>query len=113
MESAQTMTEKNKNTLGKRKKPDRDAVLTSDRDESLCNYDDWATRGGLVKTDWTQAPFSSSYRNYDATACVWSASACKSSCNDYTLKSQSGDGGGDGWLNEELDSSSEESLKWV
>ncbi|XP_047331924.1 uncharacterized protein LOC124935539 [Impatiens glandulifera] len=35
MESAQTMTEKNKNTLGKRKKPDRDAVLTSDRDERL------------------------------------------------------------------------------
>ncbi|XP_047338181.1 probable xyloglucan endotransglucosylase/hydrolase protein 23 [Impatiens glandulifera] len=81
---------------------------------SLWNADDWATRGGLVKTDWTQAPFSSSYRNYnDATACVWSASAAKSSCNDNTLKSQSGDGGGDGWLYEELDSSNEERLKWV
>jgi len=24
---------------------------------SLWNADDWATRGGLVKTDWSQAPF--------------------------------------------------------
>jgi hypothetical protein len=24
---------------------------------SLWNADDWATRGGFVKTDWTQAPF--------------------------------------------------------
>ena len=27
---------------------------------SLWNADDWATRGGLVKTDWTQAPFTAS-----------------------------------------------------
>ncbi|XP_034203561.1 uncharacterized protein LOC117618041 [Prunus dulcis] len=26
--------------------------------------DDWATRGGLVKTDWTQALFTASYRNF-------------------------------------------------
>ncbi|BBG99758.1 xyloglucan endotransglycosylase 6 [Prunus dulcis] len=31
---------------------------------SLWNADDWATRGGLVKTDWTQAPFTASYRNF-------------------------------------------------
>ncbi|CAN6547236.1 unnamed protein product [Malus baccata var. baccata] len=27
---------------------------------SLWNADDWATRGGLVKTDWSQAPFAAS-----------------------------------------------------
>ncbi|KAK7853068.1 xyloglucan endotransglucosylase/hydrolase 2 [Quercus suber] len=44
---------------------------------SLWNADDWATRGGLVKTDWTKAPFTASYRNFKANACVWSSeSAC-------------------------------------
>ncbi|KAI4305752.1 hypothetical protein L6164_029099 [Bauhinia variegata] len=44
---------------------------------SLWNADDWATRGGLVKTNWTQAPFSASFRNFKANACVWSsASSC-------------------------------------
>jgi len=28
--------------------------------------DDWATRGGFVKTDWTNAPFTASYRNFNA-----------------------------------------------
>ncbi|KAJ6408031.1 hypothetical protein OIU84_011357 [Salix udensis] len=31
---------------------------------SLWNADDWATRGGLVKADWSQAPFTASYRNF-------------------------------------------------
>ncbi|RZB55407.1 putative xyloglucan endotransglucosylase/hydrolase protein 23 [Glycine soja] len=35
---------------------------------SLWNLDDWATRGGLVKTDWSQAPFTASYRNFNAQA---------------------------------------------
>ncbi|RRT45123.1 hypothetical protein B296_00035562, partial [Ensete ventricosum] len=33
---------------------------------SLWNADDWATRGGLVKTDWSQAPFTASYRSFRA-----------------------------------------------
>jgi len=33
---------------------------------SLWNADDWATRGGLVKTDWANAPFTASYRNFNA-----------------------------------------------
>ena len=57
---------------------------------SLWNADDWATRGGLVKTDWTQAPFTASYRNFKAEA-----------SNNGT------------WLTEELDSTSQERLKWV
>ncbi|KAG5231901.1 brassinosteroid-regulated family protein [Salix suchowensis] len=45
---------------------------------SLWNADDWATRGGLVKTDWTKAPFTAYYRNFRASACTWSygASSC-------------------------------------
>ncbi|KAM7508411.1 hypothetical protein LguiA_018864 [Lonicera macranthoides] len=57
---------------------------------SLWNADDWATRGGLVKTDWTQAPFTASYRNFKA----------ESSKNGA-------------WLTEELDSTSRARLKWV
>ncbi|XP_039163924.1 probable xyloglucan endotransglucosylase/hydrolase protein 23 [Eucalyptus grandis] len=74
---------------------------------SLWNADDWATRGGLVKTDWTQAPFTASYRNFNAdNACVWSSGS--SSC---TSSSSSSDG--NAWLAEELDSTSQERLKWV
>ncbi|KAF2305380.1 hypothetical protein GH714_004511 [Hevea brasiliensis] len=42
---------------------------------SLWNADQWATRGGLVKTDWSKAPFTAYYRNFNANACVWSSSA--------------------------------------
>ncbi|OAY31467.1 probable xyloglucan endotransglucosylase/hydrolase protein 23 [Manihot esculenta] len=67
---------------------------------SLWNADDWATRHGLVKTDWTQAPFTASFRNFKANACVWSNGA--SSC-----------GANSSWISEELDSTSQERLKWV
>ncbi|XP_015070689.1 probable xyloglucan endotransglucosylase/hydrolase protein 23 isoform X7 [Solanum pennellii] len=72
---------------------------------SLWNADDWATRGGLVKTDWSQAPFSASYRNFSANACIPNSSSSCSS-NSATLTSNS-------WLNEELDNTSQERLKWV
>ncbi|KAG5616598.1 hypothetical protein H5410_016422 [Solanum commersonii] len=72
---------------------------------SLWNADDWATRGGLVKTDWSQAPFSASYRNFNANACIPSS---PSSCNSNTTTSTS-----NSWLNEELDNTSQERLKWV
>ncbi|XP_048503391.1 xyloglucan endotransglucosylase protein 1 isoform X1 [Beta vulgaris subsp. vulgaris] len=32
---------------------------------SLWEADDWATQGGLVKTDWSKAPFTAYYRNYN------------------------------------------------
>ncbi|KAL3363024.1 hypothetical protein AABB24_012363 [Solanum stoloniferum] len=33
---------------------------------SLWNAEEWATRGGLVRTDWSKAPFIASYRNFNA-----------------------------------------------
>lgn len=80
---------------------------------SLWNADDWATRGGLVKTDWSKAPFTASYRNFNAiTACVWSfgASSCTSTSG---TSSNSATPTRNSWLSQELDSSSEGRLKWV
>ncbi|KAF7006002.1 hypothetical protein CFC21_021073 [Triticum aestivum] len=37
---------------------------------SIWNAEDWATQGGRVKTDWSQAPFTSLFRNYSVVACV-------------------------------------------
>ena len=75
---------------------------------SLWNADDWATRGGLVKTDWTQAPFTASYRNFNADACVSSngASSCKSNSPSSASTNSA-------WFSEELDSTSQQRLQWV
>ncbi|KAK4258193.1 hypothetical protein QN277_007666 [Acacia crassicarpa] len=42
---------------------------------SLWNADDWATRGGLVKTDWSKAPFTAYFRNFKATDLSLSSSS--------------------------------------
>ncbi|KAI4344390.1 hypothetical protein L6164_011624 [Bauhinia variegata] len=76
---------------------------------SLWNADDWATRGGLVKTDWSLAPFTASYRSFNANACVWSSGA--SSCASNTASSSTS--ADKAWLSEELDSTGQERLKWV
>ncbi|KAK7329819.1 hypothetical protein VNO77_23999 [Canavalia gladiata] len=75
---------------------------------SLWNADDWATRGGLVKTDWTHAPFTASYRNFNAEACIWSSGA--SSCgSDFASNAATTSS----WLSQQLDSTGQERLKWV
>ncbi|RHN42194.1 putative xyloglucan:xyloglucosyl transferase [Medicago truncatula] len=38
---------------------------------SVWNADDWATRGGLEKTNWKLAPFVSSYKDFSVDACQW------------------------------------------
>ncbi|KAF3451675.1 hypothetical protein FNV43_RR07771 [Rhamnella rubrinervis] len=38
---------------------------------SIWNADDWATRGGLEKTDWKKAPFISSYKDFNVDGCQW------------------------------------------
>ncbi|XP_004507835.1 xyloglucan endotransglucosylase protein 7-like [Cicer arietinum] len=75
---------------------------------SLWNADDWATRGGLVKTDWTQAPFTASYRNFNAEACIWSSGA--SSCGSSSVSDASAKGS---WFSQELDVTGQGRLKWV
>ncbi|KAL3506517.1 hypothetical protein ACH5RR_031899 [Cinchona calisaya] len=62
---------------------------------SLWNADDWATRGGLVKTDWTKAPFTAYYRNFNAQT------------------STNGKFSNGAWQNEELDAYSRRRLRWV
>uniref|UniRef100_A0A0D9XSQ8 Xyloglucan endotransglucosylase/hydrolase n=1 Tax=Leersia perrieri TaxID=77586 RepID=A0A0D9XSQ8_9ORYZ len=42
---------------------------------SLWNADDWATRGGREKTDWSRAPFIASYRGFHVDGCEASAEA--------------------------------------
>ncbi|MQM01650.1 hypothetical protein Taro_034401 [Colocasia esculenta] len=76
---------------------------------SLWNADDWATRGGLVKTDWSKAPFVASYRNFIADACV--ASRGTSICSS---KGASASGSqSSAWWNQELDAASRKWLRWV
>ncbi|KAK7329818.1 hypothetical protein VNO77_23998 [Canavalia gladiata] len=72
---------------------------------SLWNADDWATRGGLIKTDWSKGPFTASYRNFNANACVWNGG--KSSCTSNSPSSASA------WLSQELDSTGQQRLRWV
>ncbi|GAA0169987.1 hydrolase [Lithospermum erythrorhizon] len=73
---------------------------------SLWNADDWATQGGRVKTDWTKAPFTASFRNYNANACVWpSASPCISKSLS-SLPTNS-------WMNRVLTANDRRKLEWV
>ncbi|KAF8369264.1 hypothetical protein HHK36_032728 [Tetracentron sinense] len=67
---------------------------------SLWCAEEWATRGGLIKTDWTQAPFTASYRNFGSDACMWLAG--KSSCSSSKGR----------WWDQGLDSEGEKKLKW-
>ncbi|XP_058113137.1 xyloglucan endotransglucosylase protein 7-like [Magnolia sinica] len=73
---------------------------------SLWNADNWATRGGLIKIDWSNAPFTAAYRNFMARACViWSGvSSCAS--QSLSLPSMS-------WMAQELNSTNLEKLSWV
>ncbi|OMO77174.1 Glycoside hydrolase, family 16 [Corchorus olitorius] len=76
---------------------------------SLWDAEDWATRGGLVKTDWTQAPFIASYQNFNAQACVWgsnNSSSCSSNSNNSNSSTNS-------WLTQSLDTSGQARIKWV
>ncbi|KQJ88316.1 probable xyloglucan endotransglucosylase/hydrolase [Brachypodium distachyon] len=62
---------KNSKDLGVRYPFDQPMKLYS----SLWNADDWATRGGREKTDWSNAPFVASYRGFHVDGCEASAEA--------------------------------------
>ncbi|KAK5811642.1 hypothetical protein PVK06_026995 [Gossypium arboreum] len=62
---------------------------------------DWATKGGLIKTDWSKAPFTASFRNISAQACIWAYGSGAYPCNSNS------------WLAKQLDAPSLERLMWV
>jgi hypothetical protein len=68
---------------------------------SIWNADDWATMGGRVKTDWSQAPFTAYFRNYRAIACPpqQSSPLCGQSSGN--------------WFNQELDVTRKQQLQEV
>ncbi|KAF1887655.1 hypothetical protein Lal_00040709, partial [Lupinus albus] len=72
---------------------------------TLWDGENWATRGGLVKTDWSQAPFTASFSNYNAQACVWSSSS-GSSCSFNSSENQP-------WLTQIIDAEGEARIQWV
>lgn len=47
---------------------------------SLWNADDWATRGGLVKTNWSGAPFIAKLNHFRARACKWNGAVSINMC---------------------------------
>jgi len=55
---------------------------------SLWEAEHWATRGGLEKTDWSKAPFTAYYRNYNVEGCVWvnGKSVCPANSQWFTQK---------------------------
>ncbi|KAG1364472.1 xyloglucan endotransglucosylase/hydrolase protein 22 [Cocos nucifera] len=76
---------------------------------TLWNADDWATMGGAVKADWTKAPFTAAFRNFNADACVWSAGT--STCSSG--KSGASSAAKKAWWNEELDANKYRRMRWV
>ncbi|KAG0515919.1 hypothetical protein BDA96_10G318400 [Sorghum bicolor] len=81
---------------------------------SLWNADDWATQGGRVKADWTQAPFVASFRGFSADACVWANG--KQQCPVGTMETAATGGrrGGPGsWWNQQLSDMSYRRMRWV
>ncbi|NP_001312041.1 putative xyloglucan endotransglucosylase/hydrolase protein 16 [Capsicum annuum] len=77
---------------------------------SLWNADDWATQGGRVKTDWSMAPFTASYRNFNTNACVWSAASSTSSCGGSKTDSVNN---AQTWQTQELNANERNRLRWV
>ncbi|GLJ23256.1 hypothetical protein SUGI_0439880 [Cryptomeria japonica] len=64
---------------------------------SLWNADEWATRGGAVKIDWTKSPFVASYGNFKAETC--------SASSDCSVNSW--------YAAEALESSEQKKHEWV
>ena len=67
---------------------------------SLWDAEGWATQGGRVKTDWSRAPFTASYKGLAATGCAsQDATACARSNG--------------AWMNQELDAAAQDQLRAV
>ncbi|PWA58570.1 concanavalin A-like lectin/glucanase domain, Xyloglucan endotransglucosylase/hydrolase [Artemisia annua] len=70
---------------------------------SLWNADDWATQGGRVKTDWTKAPFTASYRKFNA-------NANKVGPNSKSTSSQNEN---QAWSTQDIDAAGRNRIRWV
>ncbi|TQD85371.1 hypothetical protein C1H46_029059 [Malus baccata] len=71
------------------------------------NADDWATQGGRVKTDWSLAPFTASYRNFNINACLGSQGpSCASTSTERSAV-------GSSWKNQGLNAAERNRLRWV
>ncbi|XP_042513949.1 probable xyloglucan endotransglucosylase/hydrolase protein 23 [Macadamia integrifolia] len=77
---------------------------------SLWDAEDWATRGGLVKTNWTQAPLKTFYRNFNGNACVVSSSGVSSCDSNMTTSNSVSDNTSQ---SQQLDSKGQRYLRWV
>ena len=80
---------------------------------SLWNADDWATQGGRVKTDWSHAPFSASYRGFKADACVVTADGKPHCGASVGTEVAPGTGAAGEWYNQELDLTRQQRMRWV
>ncbi|KAF7103411.1 hypothetical protein CFC21_104403 [Triticum aestivum] len=80
---------------------------------SLWNADDWATQGGRVKTDWSHAPFSASYRGFKADACVVTAGGRPRCSASIGTEVAPGTGAVGEWYNQELDLTRQQRMRWV
>ncbi|KAJ0733836.1 putative xyloglucan:xyloglucosyl transferase [Helianthus annuus] len=69
---------------------------------SLWNADDWATQGGRVKTDWTKAPFTASYRKFNADANIIGP-------NQKSTTSENNKA----WSTQGLDAAGRNRIRWV
>ncbi|KAJ1426194.1 Xyloglucan endo-transglycosylase, C-terminal [Sesbania bispinosa] len=73
---------------------------------SLWCADQWATRGGFVKTNWSFAPFRAHYRNFDAKACLWSKGSSSCPSSSATMSDNT-------WQVQSLNANDRRSLRWV
>ncbi|KAG8074777.1 hypothetical protein GUJ93_ZPchr0006g43637 [Zizania palustris] len=67
---------------------------------SMWDAEEWATQGGRVRTDWSRAPFTASYRAFAANGCTsQDAAACGRSSSP--------------WMYQELDGAAQDRLRQV
>lgn len=75
---------------------------------SIWNAEDWATRGGLVKIDWSWSPFVASLQQFNPRGCKWYAPNSVAICASKAA--------GNWWSSPEYSSLSDAQkgqLKWV
>ncbi|XP_020264693.1 xyloglucan endotransglucosylase/hydrolase protein 24-like [Asparagus officinalis] len=78
---------------------------------SIWDAEEWATRGGLIKTDWSKAPFTAYYQNFNVDACVWYSTSGISSC--ASKNSMDSMASKNAWFFEEMDNASYRRMRWV